>query len=66
MTNMSLEKRVYICFVILILVLASGCHSVRYDWMPNRHGDDPDVNKVALPDRAELGGIEVDVLKVSF
>jgi len=63
---MSLEKRVYICFVILILVLASGCHSVRYDWMPNRDGLDPDINRVALPDREELGGIEIDVLKVSF
>ena len=66
MTNMSLEKRVYICFVILILVLASGCHSVRYDWMPNRNGDDPDVNRVALAERAELGGIDVDVFKIYF
>jgi len=63
---MSLEKRVFRCFVILILVLASGCHTVRYDWMPNRTGTDLDVNRVALPDRNELGGIEVDVLKLSF
>jgi hypothetical protein len=34
--------------------------------MPNRDGLDPDVNKVALPDREELGGIEIDVLKISF
>ena len=27
---------------------------------------DLDVNRVALPDRNELGGIEIDVLKVSF
>jgi len=66
MNDMSLEKRVFLCFLILILVLASGCHTVRYDWMPNRDGTDPDVNRVALPDRAELGGIEVDVLKISF
>jgi len=66
MTNMSLEKRVYICFVILILVLASGCSTTRWEWMPNRDGLDPDVNKVALPDREELGGIEIDVLKISF
>ena len=66
MTNMSLEKRVYICFVILILVLASGCTTVKWEWMPNRDGTDPDVNKIGLKDRQELGGIEVDVLKVSF
>jgi len=34
--------------------------------MPNRTGTDLDVNRVALPDRNELGGIEVDVLKLSF
>ena len=63
---MSLEKRVFRCFVILILVLASGCHTVKHEWMPNRTGTDLDVNRVALPDRNELGGIEVDVLKLSF
>lgn len=66
MTNMSLEKRVYICFVFLIVFLSSGCHSIRYDWMPNRDGTDLDVNRTALPDRDKLGGIEVDVLKLSF
>ena len=66
MKYMSLEKRVFLCFLILIIFLAGGCHTVRYDWMPNRDGTDPDVNKVGLPDRQELGGIEVDVLKVSF
>ena len=66
MNDMSLEKRVFLCFVILILVLASGCHTVQYDWMPNRDGTDPDVNRTALPDRDELGGIEIDVLKISF
>ena len=66
MDDMSLEKRVFLCFLILILVLASGCSTTRWEWMPNRDGTDPDVNKVGLPDRQELGGIEVDVLKVSF
>ena len=63
---MSLEKRVHLCFIILLIFISSGCHSVRYDWMPNRHGTDPDINRVGLPDRDELGGIEVDVLKLSF
>jgi len=66
MNDMSLEKRVFLCFLILILVLSSGCHSTKFEWLPNRDGTDPDVNRVALPDRAELGGIEVDVLKISF
>ena len=48
------------------MVLASGCSTTKWEWMPNRDGTDPDVNRVALPDRNELGGIEVDVLKVSF
>jgi len=63
---MSLEKRVFLCFLILILFLSSGCHTTKYQWFPNKDGTDLDVNKVALPDRAELGGIEVDVLKVTF
>jgi hypothetical protein len=66
MKHMSLEKRVFFCFVLLILFLSSGCHTTKYEWFPNRYGTDPDVNKVGLSDRAELGGIEVDVLKVSF
>ena len=66
MNDMSLEKRVFLCFLILLIFLAGGCHTVRYDWMPNRDGTDPDVNKIGLKDRRELGGIEVDVLKVSF
>jgi hypothetical protein len=66
MNDMSLEKRVFLCFLILLIFLAGGCHTVRYDWMPNRDGTDPDVNKIGLKDRRELGGIEVDVLKISF
>ena len=66
MTNMSLEKRVYLCFVILIIFLCGGCSTTKWEWMPNRDGTDPDVNKVGLKDRDKLGGIEVDVLKVSF
>jgi len=66
MKYMSLEKRVLLCFLILILFLSSGCHTTKYEWFPNRDGTDPDVNKVGLKDRRELGGIEVDVLKISF
>ena len=63
---MSLEKRVFLCFVILILFLSSGCHTTKFEWFPNRDGTDPDVNKTGLQDRRELGGIEVDVLKITL
>ena len=66
MKYMSLEKRVFLCFLILILFLSSGCHTTKYQWFPNRDGTDLDVNKVVLPDRAELGGIEIDVLKITL
>ena len=66
MKHMSLEKRVFLCFLILILFLSSGCHTTKYQWFPNRDGTDLDVNKAALPDRAELGGIEIDVLKITL
>ena len=65
MNNMSLEKRVYICFVILVIFLCSGCHTTQFEWFPNRDGKDPDVNRVGLKDRRELGGIEIDVLKIT-
>lgn len=63
---MSLEKRVFLCFLILILFLSSGCHTTEFKWFPNRDGTDPDVNTVGLPDREELGGIEIDVLKITL
>jgi hypothetical protein len=66
MNDMSLEKRVFLCFLILILFLSSGCHTTEFKWFPNRDGTDPDVNRVGLPDRQELGGIEIDVLKITL
>ena len=66
MNDMSLEKRVFLCFLILILFLSSGCHTTEFKWFPNRDGTDPDVNKVGLADRTELGGIEIDVLKITL
>jgi hypothetical protein len=66
MNNMSLEKRVFLCFLILLLFLSSGCHTTEFKWFPNRDGTDPDVNRVGLPDRQELGGIEIDVLKITL
>ena len=54
-------KRVFICLVlILIFIAASGCHTVKYQWFP----PSPIIEK--RPDAKELGGIEVDLIKVSF
>ena len=53
-------KRVFICFVlILIFIAVSGCHTVKYQWFP------PSTTPTR-PEAKELGGIEVELLKVSF
>jgi len=55
------EKRVFICLVlILIFIAASGCHTVKHQWFP----PSPTIQK--RPDAKELGGVEVDLLKISF
>ena len=60
MTNMSLEKRVFVCFVLVVIFFCSGCSTVKHEWLP---GDQP----LKAPTRdKEAGGVEVDVLKVSF
>ena len=54
-------KRVFICLVlILIFIAVSGCHTVKYQWFP------PDPTIPMRPEAKELGGVEVDLLKVSF
>ena len=54
-------KRIFICLVlILIFIAVSGCHTVKYQWFP------PDPTIPMRPEARELGGIEVDLLKVSF
>jgi len=54
-------KRVFICLVlILIFIAASGCHTVKYQWFP------PSSTIEKRADAKELGGVEVDLLKVSF
>ena len=54
-------KRIFICLVlILIFIAVSGCHTVKYQWFP------PDPTIPIRPEARELGGIEVDLLKVSF
>ena len=54
-------KRVFICLIlILIFIAVSGCHTVKYQWFP------PNPTIPIRPEAKELGGIEVDLLKVSF
>jgi len=54
-------KRVFICLIlILILIAVSGCHTTQFEWFP------PDPTIPMRPEARELGGIEVDLLKVSF
>lgn len=54
-------KRVFICLVlILIFIAVSGCHTTKFQWFPS----DPTIQKRA--DAKDLGGIEVDLLKISF
>ena len=54
-------KRVFICLIlILIFIAVSGCHTVEHEWFPS----DSTIQKRA--DAKELGGVEVDLLKVSF
>lgn len=60
MSNMSLEKRVFICFVILVVFFCSGCRSVNYEWLP---GEQP--LKAPTQDK-EAGGVEVDVIGFKF
>ena len=58
MNNMSSEKRVYICFVILVIFLCSGCSTVKYEWCP-----DPILKPTA---DKETGGAIARVLEISF
>ncbi len=54
-------KRVFICLVlILIFIAVSGCHTVKFEWFP----PSPTIEK--RPEAKELGGIKVDLLKISF
>ncbi len=57
---------IFVCLVLILLfIFLTGCRTIEWEWMPNKDGTDPDVNKIGLKDRRELGGIEVDVLKIT-
>jgi hypothetical protein len=34
---MKLETRIFICFIlILILISLTGCHSIKWEWLPDK------------------------------
>jgi hypothetical protein len=54
-------KRIFICLLlILIFIAVSGCHTTKFQWFP------PSPTTEKRPEAKELGGIEVDLLKISF
>ena len=57
----SLETRIFICFVIVILaILLTGCHSVKYEWLPK------EKPQPQTKEEKELGTVKINVLKASF
>jgi len=68
MNNMSLERRVFICFVIVVAFFCSGCSTTKWEWLPekphksNLRGEHSRLDK----ERKEVGGVQITVLKASF
>lgn len=57
---MKLETRIFICFLLtLIFILCTGCHSTKYEWLPE---DKPVSNKY----EKETGVIKGTIVKISF
>ena len=57
---MKLETRVFICFILtLIFILCTGCHSTKYEWLPE---DKPAPNKY----EKETGVVKGTIVKLSF
>ena len=60
-TMKSLENRVFICFVIVIIaIFLTSCTTTKWEWIPK------DQPKPETKEEIEIGGIKVNVLKVSF
>ena len=52
----NLDKRVFACLVlVVILIAASGCTVTRYDWFPDNDSSDPKKKRPGL----------INVLKIS-
>ena len=56
---------IFICLVLILLfIFFTGCHSVKFEWLPQK---DPKETSIGheFRDRKDLGGINVDVLKIT-
>ena len=57
----SLEKRVFICFVIVVIaIFFTGCSTTKWEWIPKEQPNPKTKHE------KETGAIKVNVLKVSF
>lgn len=55
------NKRIFICLVLIVIMIAlTGCHTTKFKWFPH------DPTTPVRQEAKELGGIEIDVLEVSF
>ena len=62
MTPDSLPKRVFLCFLIIVIFIGfmtSGCRSTKWEWLPE------DKTKTTKAEK-ETGVVKGTVLKVSF
>ena len=48
----TLPKRVFFCLLVIIIFIGfmtSGCHSTKWEWMPNRNENQPNKHKTNEP-----------------
>jgi hypothetical protein len=56
---------IFACLVLILLfIFLTGCHTVDYEWLPKKRPKEASIGYESR-DRKELGGIEVDVLKIT-
>jgi hypothetical protein len=57
---MSLEKRIFFCFVIIVVFFCSGCSTVKHEWFPKNQ-----VLQKPILDK-ENGGDAIEVNVIGF
>jgi hypothetical protein len=56
---------IFVCLVLILLfIFLTGCHTIEYKWFPKKSQKEASISYESR-DRKELGGIEVDVLKIT-
>ena len=68
MTNKSIETRVFICLIIILIFLTcTGCRTVHHKWIWDHKPDDkPSMIGPANEHDRDVGGIKVNVLEIRF